>query len=125
MFAVGVREIRGICCQNPARRGTAKGNGSVPDILVRNIDDALAERIKTIARERGWSINEVIVHVLRHSLGFGGEDVARREIHDVAELRGTWNPGESAAFRKALEAFEKVEGTPLFADPKKTSQAPK
>ena len=67
---------------------------------------------------------------LRHSLGFGGEDVTRREIHDVAELRGTWNPNESAAFRRALEAFEKVEGTPLFADskkvgPKKTGQAPK
>lgn len=97
----------------------------MPDILVRNIDDVLAERIKAIARERGWSINEVIVHVLRHSLGFGGEDVARREIQDVAELRGTWNPNESAAFRKALEAFERVEGTPLFVDPEKSDQAPK
>lgn len=119
-----VREIRIDCCQNPARRGTAKDE-AVPDILVRNIDDVLAERIKTIARERNWSINEVIVHVLRHSLGLGGEDVARREIHDVAELRGTWNPNESAAFRKALEAFERVEGTPLFADADKPDQAPK
>lgn len=97
----------------------------MPDILVRNIDDVLAERIKTIARERNWSINEVIVHVLRHSLGLGGEDVTRREIHDVAELRGTWNPNESAAFRKALEAFERVDGSPLFVDPNTSDQAPK
>lgn len=98
----------------------------MPDILVRNIDDAVAERIKTIARERNWSINEVIVHVLRHSLGFGGEDVVRREIHDVAELGGTWNPKESAAFRKALEAFENLDGTPLFNNPfKPGGQAPK
>jgi len=97
----------------------------VPDILVRNIDDTLADRIKTIARERNWSINEVIVHVLRHSLGLGGDDVTHREIHDVAEMRGTWNPNESAAFRKALEAFEKVEGTPLFVDADKPDQAPK
>ena len=97
----------------------------MPDILVRNIDDAIAERIKNIARDRNWSINDVIVHMLRHSVGLGGEDVIRHEIHDVAELRGTWNPGESAAFRKALEAFEKVEGTPLFVDPKKPGQAPK
>lgn len=96
----------------------------MPDILVRNIDDALAERIKTIARERNWSINEVIVHVLRHSLGLGGEDVARREIHDVAELRGTWNPNESAAFRKALEAFEQVDGTPLFVGNGKSGDHP-
>jgi hypothetical protein len=100
----------------------------VPDILVRNIDDATAERIKTIARERNWSINDVIVHVLRHSLGLGGEDVMRRDrdIHDVAVLAGTWDPKESAAFRTALEAFEKVDGKPLFVDtPKSGGQPPK
>jgi hypothetical protein len=100
----------------------------VPDILVRNIDDAVAERIKAIARERDWSINEVIVYILRHSLGFGGEDIVRRDrdIHDVAVLAGTWDPREAAAFRTALEAFEKVDGKPLFVDPNKPGdQAPK
>ena len=88
----------------------------MPDILVRNIDDATAERIKAIARERNWSINEVIVYILRHSLGFGGEDIVHRErdMHDVAVLAGTWDPREAAAFRTALEAFEKVDGQPLF-----------
>ena len=88
----------------------------MPDILVRNIDDATAERIKTIARERDWSINEVIVYILKHSLGFGGDDIMRRGDvhHDVAVLAGTWDPGEAAAFRTALEAFEKVDGKPLF-----------
>lgn len=100
----------------------------MPDILVRNIDDAVAERIKAIARERDWSINEVIVYILRHSLGFGGEDIVRRDrdIHDVAVLAGTWDPREAAAFRTALEAFEKVDGKPLFVDPNKPGdQAPK
>ena len=100
----------------------------MPDILVRNIDDAVAERIKAIARERNWSINEVIVYILRHSLGFGGEDIVRRDrdIHDVAVLAGTWDPREAAAFRTALEAFEKVDGKPLFVDPNKPGdQAPK
>jgi hypothetical protein len=88
----------------------------VPDILVRNIDDATAERIKAIARERNWSINEVIVYVLRHSLGLGGEDIVKRarDLHDVAVLAGTWDPSEAAAFRTALAAFEQVEGQPLF-----------
>lgn len=89
---------------------------AVPDILVRNIDNAIAERIKTLARERNWSINEVIVHLLRHSLGLGGEDLSHREIHDVAVLGGTWDPKESAAFRTALEAFEQVDSKPLFED---------
>jgi hypothetical protein len=96
----------------------------VPDILVRNIDDAIAERIKTLARERNWSIHEVVVHLLRHSLGLGGDDLVQREVHDVAVLAGTWDPKESAAFRTALEAFEKVEGKPLFEE-KEPPQKPK
>ena len=98
----------------------------MPDILVRNIEDAVAERIKTIARERNWSINEVIIYVLRHSLGFGGEDIMRRDgdLHDVAVLAGTWDPREAAAFRTALEAFEKVDGKPLFVDTGKPGDQP-
>jgi hypothetical protein len=90
----------------------------VPDILVRNIEESVAERIKSIARERNWSINDVVLHILRHSLGFGGEEMASREIHDVAMLTGTWDAGESAAFRTALEAFERIDGKPLFVDSK-------
>ncbi|MEP6484651.1 MAG: hypothetical protein ABJB01_09385 [Rudaea sp.] len=96
----------------------------MPDILVRNIEESVAERIKAIARERNWSINDVILHVLRHSLGMGGEDMTRREVHDVAVLGGTWDPGESAAFRTALEAFERIDGKPLFVE-SKPDQAPK
>jgi len=124
------REIGDDCCEN-ARTGLADAKeavANVPDILVRNIDEAVAERIKTIARERNWSINEVIIYVLRHSLGFGGEDIMRRDrdVHDVAVLAGTWDPRESAAFRTALEAFEKVDGKPLFDDiPRSGDQLPK
>src|SRR5262249_44449600 len=118
------REIRRVYCENPRCRGLdCRTDGiAVPDILVRNIDDAIAERIKLLARERNWSINEVIVHLLRHSRGRGGEALAHREIHDVAVLAGTWKPNESSAFREAVEAFEKVQGKPLFDDP---AQKPK
>jgi len=97
----------------------------VPDILVRNIDDATADRIKSIARERNWSINEVIVYILRHSLGFGGEDIVKRDrdIHDVAVLAGTWDPKETAAFRTALEAFEQVDSPPLFVEQPKRPES--
>ena len=87
----------------------------MPDILVRHIDDAMAERIKAIAREREWSINEVILHAMRHGLGLS-EDTMRRELHDIAHLRGTWEPTETTAFRLALEAFEQVDGQPLYED---------
>jgi hypothetical protein len=87
---------------------------NVPDILVRHIDDVLAERIKDIAREHQWSINEAILHALRRGVGLAGDDLMRRELHDIAMLGGTWETTETAAFRAALEAFERVSGRPLF-----------
>lgn len=88
----------------------------MPDIVIRNIEDSLAERIKSIARERKWSINDVILHVLRQGLGLTtGDEVAHRDVHDIATLGGTWDPREAAAFRSAVEAFERIEGTPLFS----------
>jgi len=86
----------------------------VPDILVRNIDEPLAERIKAIAREREWSINDVILHALRHSVGLIDEDLVHREMHDIAVIGGTWDSRETTAFRSAVEAFERIDGQPLF-----------
>ena len=86
------------------------------DILIREVDDAIAERLRQIAVERNWPVNQVIVHALRVALGLGGEELVKRDRQDIAHLRGTWNPGETAAFREALTAFERVDGQPLFAD---------
>ncbi|HVT33608.1 MAG TPA: hypothetical protein VHE32_13240 [Rhodanobacteraceae bacterium] len=86
------------------------------DILIREVDDTIAERLRQVAVERNWSIDQVIVHALRYALGLGGEELVRRDRQDIAHLRGTWNSGETAAFREALSAFEHMGGTPLFSD---------
>lgn len=86
------------------------------DILIREVDDAIAVRLREIAVERNWPVDEVVVRALRFALGLGGEDLARRERQDIAHLRGTWNSGETEAFRQALSAFERVDGQPLFSD---------
>jgi hypothetical protein len=98
---------------------------AVPDILVRNIEESVAERIKLIARERQWTINDVIVHLVKTALGFEGEDIFHREMHDIAVLSGAWDAGETAAFRSAVEAFEQVDGQPLFSGGDEPDQAPK
>lgn len=88
----------------------------MPDILVRNIDEVIAERIAAIARERQWSINDVILHLIKQGVGFGGEDIFHREMQDIATLAGAWNSSETAAFRSAVEAFERRDDQPLFSD---------
>jgi hypothetical protein len=95
---------------------------NVPDILVRHIDDELAERIKDIAREHQWSINEAILFALRRGVGLAADESVRRELHDIARLSGTWESTETAAFRAALEAFERVSGRPLFEHDARSDQ---
>lgn len=79
----------------------------MPDIVVRHIDDAVAERIKRLARERQWSINDVILHALRYGLGMAGDAFGthEHEFRSVANLGGTWDADETAAFKEAVDAL--------------------
>ena len=74
----------------------------MPDILVRNIEEVIAERIKAIAREREWSINDVIVHLLRQGLGRGRRRYLSPRNDDIAVIGGTWDSRETKAFRSAV-----------------------
>lgn len=83
----------------------------MPDIVVRHIDNAMAERIKVLARERQWPINDVILHALRFGLGMGSDvfGAHEHEFRSVAELGGTWDADETAAFQNALDALASAD----------------
>lgn len=86
----------------------------MPDFMLRGIDGELAERIKTIARDRKWALNDVILHLLRQALGLTEEDISSRGMRgDIATLGGTWAADEAAAFREALQAFETLPADEL------------
>ena len=80
----------------------------MPDIVIRHIDEDLAERIKALARERHWSINDVILHLLRHGLGIEHGDFPFIKAADIAHLGGTWDPTESQAFKDAMSAMDEA-----------------
>jgi NRPS condensation-like uncharacterized protein len=78
----------------------------VPDIVVRHIEDSLIERIKSLAREKDWSINDVLLHALRTGLGMESEKLnVAYEFRYIADLAGTWKAEETAAFEEALKAL--------------------
>ena len=76
----------------------------MPDFLVRDIDPAIADRIKRIARDRGWPINDVILHLLKQSLGMAEPDPPLPG--DIARLSGAFESEEAQAFAQALEALK-------------------
>ncbi len=74
------------------------------DFLVRDIDERVAERLKELARQKGWPLNDVILHLLRQALGLV-EPEPPPVPGDIARLRGTWNDEEARAFEEAMQAI--------------------
>lgn len=87
------------------------GGVSVPDLVIRHIDNLMAERIKALAKDRQWSINDVVLHALRHGLGMSSSNVFAETMLDPGDLTmlgGQWDAKEKAAFQEAVQALSRA-----------------
>jgi hypothetical protein len=83
----------------------------VPDIVIRGIDNDMAERIKEIARLNNMPINDVLLKLLRQALKLDAETlVVANPKQDIARLAGAWGKDETDALRAAIAAIEKLPG---------------
>lgn len=78
----------------------------MPDFLIRDIDPEIAERIKRIARDRGWPINDVILRLLKEALGMAEPQAPLPG--DIARLSGAYQDDESKVFEEAMKAFKRL-----------------
>lgn len=93
------------------------------DFLLRDIDERVAERIKEIARQRGWPLNDVILHLLKQSLGFTEPEPAPVP-GDIARLLGNWDDDETRAFTEAMDAFSGLpDDVPSYLEEPKKKQS--
>jgi hypothetical protein len=93
----------------------------VPDLVIRHIDSSMAERIKTLAKDRHWSINDVVLHALRHGLGLSSAgQISSETMIDPGSLvlGGQWDLDEKAAFQEALQALSLARPTQLASKPR-------
>jgi hypothetical protein len=81
----------------------------MPDIMIRHIDRLMAERIKVLAKERQWSINDVVLQALRRGLGVSENNGLlaehSRESGELTAPSGQWDASEQAAFQEAMQAL--------------------
>lgn len=88
----------------------------MPNILVQNVEGVLAERIYSLAKERQWSLNKVMLHALRNGLGMSAAEEfseTSRDSDTVALLAGHWEAAEAGAFQEALNALARAPATQL------------
>ena len=77
------------------------------DFLLRDIDERVAERIKEIARQKGWPLNDVMLLLLKQALGIIEPEPAPVP-GDIARLTGAWNDDEARAFQEAMSAMSSL-----------------
>ncbi|MDO1529586.1 hypothetical protein QMK61_12170 [Fulvimonas sp. R45] len=88
----------------------------MPDLVIRHIDSLMAERIKSLAKDRQWSINDVVLHALRHGLGMASSNIFAETLlnPDAATvLGGQWDAKEKAVFQEALQALASARAEQL------------
>lgn len=83
------------------------------DILLRDVDAGMVERIKQIARERDWPIHDVLLYALKQGLGII-EPEPPKVPGDIARLAGSFEDSETRAFDEALAELRKLRDDTPF-----------
>ena len=74
------------------------------DIILHDIDPLLLDRIKRVAGQRSWALQEALMHLLEHGL-FACE----------AELAARFTDTDAMALQAAISALEGVPSDPGFS----------
>jgi hypothetical protein len=85
-------------------------------MILQHVDTLLAERIKSLARERQWSINDVLLYALRNGLGISAAQQFSETLRDpqaLTVLGGHWEAEERGVFQEALCALAQARPTQL------------
>ena len=72
-------------------------------LTIRNVPAEVGKRLDRLSRERGESLNTVVVGILTESVGV---DARRARLERYA----TWTDDEAAAFEEALASQRVIDG---------------
>jgi plasmid stability protein len=79
-------------------------------LTVRGFDKELERRLRRVANERGVSLNQAALILLRAGAGLGGERGSAHVVGDsLDDLIGSWSADDERTFRQATEAFETID----------------
>jgi predicted transcriptional regulator len=71
-------------------------------LTIRNVPDEVGKRLDRLSRERGESLNTLLVQILTESVGV---DARRARLARYA----TWDEGEAAAFDEAIAGQRQID----------------
>lgn len=88
----------------------------MPDVILQHVDSLLVERIKSLAKERQCTINDVMLDALRNGLGTSAPQEFSENLRDpqtLLVLGDHWEADERGIFEEALHALVQTPATQL------------
>lgn len=79
-------------------------------LTVRGFDKELERRLRQVAKERGVSLNQAALILLRQGAGLGRDRGPAQIVGDsLDDLIGSWSANDERAFQQAIEVFETID----------------
>lgn len=82
--------------------------GKMNTMIIRGIDDELKRKIKQRSKEKGLSINKILINIIKKSFNLE-KQASFPEYHDLDHLAGKWSKKDHRDFNKYIEDFEKID----------------
>lgn len=73
---------------------------------IKQLDDRVLERLRSLAREQGKSLSALIREILRGAVGL---EPGPRVHSDLADLAGSWSQEEWEEFQRNVQVFERID----------------
>jgi hypothetical protein len=79
-------------------------------LTVRGFDKELERRLREVAKQRGVSLNQAALILLREGAGLGRGRASAHVVGDsLDDLIGSWTADDEKAFRQTIEVFETID----------------
>lgn len=78
-------------------------------LIVRNLDDRVARRLREEARRQKTSVNGFVVRLISENIGRAAARGRARVYRDLDRLAGTWSAAEAKAIERGIAAQRKVD----------------
>ena len=78
-------------------------------MTIRGLEPRLAEKLKQIAREKGKSVNQLVIDLIQEHLGMKKQKLYSREYDDLDGLFGRWSETEFNTIENNIKKERRID----------------
>jgi hypothetical protein len=78
-------------------------------VTIRGVEPEVAEKLKSTAAQKGKSINQLTLDLIKENLGFKKEKKYSRKYDDLDDLFGRWSDDEYGEIQAKITGERKID----------------